>query len=409
MLNKSFFPIFSNYPDLIYLDSAATTQKPHAVLEAIQNYYEHSHANVRRGAYQLAEASTSAWVDSHQIITDFFGAASEELIMTRNCTEALNLVAFGWGRSHVSAGDVVVVTEDAHHSNFVPWQILAQEKEAELLVLPVTNEGVLDIGAAQQMLMERGSRVKAIALTMITNVIGVRQPVDELALWIRQQVWGKRAWIVYDGAQAAGHEVIDFAKLPADALAFAGHKMYGPMGSGGLLIKKDQLSELSPFLFGGGMIESVSVDKTNFSSDYIDRFTAGTPDVASAVGLAAAATFLRKSDVKKISVLEKKLVEKVVSGLAKMAHVELLGPLDKELRSAAVAFLVNGVHAHDVAAYLDSKNIAVRSGHHCAMPLHTRFGWSATTRVSLGIYNSLDDVEAFLLAMRELPNAFYRV
>lgn len=402
------FPLLAgkNGKNLVYLDSAATAQKPQVVLEAINSYYTTSNANVHRGVHALSEASTQAWEESRATVARFFGADVEELIIVRNTTEAINGVVYAWGERMITQGDVIVTSILEHHSNFVPWQMLAQKKNAVLEVVGVTPEGQIDTASLEAALKTHGKSVRLVALSHVSNVLGSKLDVEEVARLLK--TYAPDARLLLDSAQAAPHLPINFHDLGADFLAFSGHKLYGPMGSGGLLVKKSLLTsgEFAPWLFGGGMIGEVRIQKTTFSDDLTDRFTAGTPDVASAVGLAKAIEYLQSLGWEAIQAHEHTLVEYALQRLQTMPEVTVVGPLSTNQRVGSIAFVYTGVHAHDVAQVLDSQGIAVRSGHHCAMPLHEQFAWGATVRASFGVYNSTEDIDRLVDGLKKVQAVF---
>jgi len=414
---RSQFPILSREVHgvpLVYLDNAATTQKPLSVLAAIGEYYTQHNANVHRGVHTLSDESTQIWSESRRTIARFFGASSDQLIATRNTTEAVNSLVYGWGEQHVSAGDVIAVGLAEHHSHFVPWQELARRKGAEFVVLPSGEDGRLDRELVSGFLHPLRERLKVVAVTHISNVLGV---VDSLFIGDLLSEWGIRdqVWVSLDAAQSAARLPLDIEALPVDSLAFSGHKLYGPMGIGGLVVRRSRLPELQPVLFGGGMITEVSATRTTFAEEFEDRFTAGTPDVASLAGLAAAIEFVQGIGLEKIQTHEEELTGYALERLAEVPEIEIVGPKTPRdehgnlIRLGSVAWLYKGVHAHDVAQILDRSGIAVRSGHHCAMPLHSARGWPATTRASFAVYNCKKDIDVLVAALREVKKIMFRV
>lgn len=400
VLLKSQFPIFRTYPNLVYLDNSATTQKPQCVIGAIGKYYQTSNANVHRGVHKLSDISTNDWLEARKNIAQFFGAVPEELVITRNTTESINAVAYGWGERNLHAGDVILSTVMEHHANIVPWQELCKRAGAKLRFVPVLPNGQLDYDWLMDNLNQQ---VKLVVATYVSNVLGTVNDVTRIIDLAHEM--GIRTLI--DAAQAVSRVKIDFNYLNADFLTFSGHKMYGPMGIGGLLVKKSLLAseEFRPYLFGGGMIEAVTLEKSTYNEDFADRFTAGTPDVASAVGLAEACKFLSDLTMPAVNSHDRQLTALTLEKLSNLREIELVGPTDAT-RLGSVAFLYRGVHAHDVAQILDSENIAVRSGHHCCMPLHTHFGWSATTRASFGVYNSPEDIDKLIDGLKKVKKVF---
>lgn len=399
-LLKSQFPIFHTYPNLIYLDNAATTQKPETVIEAIGKYYETSNANVHRGVHKLSDISTNNWSKDRKTIAQFLGAQPEELIITRNATESINGVAYGWGERNLHAGDVIISSVMEHHANIVPWQELCARTGARLEFIPVLPTGQLDYEWLEKHLNQQ---VKLVAVSYLSNALGTVNDVGRVIELAKKY----RVRVLLDAAQAASRIKIDFNKIGADFLAFSGHKMYGPMGVGGLLVKKSLLTseEFRPYLFGGGMIEAVNLDKSTYNEELAERFTAGTPDVVSAAGLAEACKFLSDLTMPAVNSHDWELVALALEKLSSLKEIEIVGPTDAT-RLGSVAFLYRGVHAHDVAQILDSENIAVRSGHHCCMPLHTHFGWSVTVRASFGVYNSPEDIDKLVDGLKKVKKVF---
>lgn len=395
---------------LVYLDNAATSQKPRQVIEAISNYYLNHNANVHRGLHQLSDESTQVWMDSRGVVAKFFGATADELIVTRNTTEALNGVAYGWGDHNLKEGDVILSSLMEHHSNLVTWQELCKRTGARLELVKVDEFGRLDLVDLRKKIEKLP--VKLVAFVHVSNTLGTRNPIETIIPEIRKK--DARIRVVVDGAQAASHIAVDFHALEADFYSVSAHKMLGPMGVGGLFVKKSLLAsgEMQPWLFGGGMIDQVAPESTTFSEDLSDRFSAGTPDVASMVGWAQACEYV--DDVvgmKDVVAHDKQMVEYALEKLSENKHITLIGPtkllatggLD---RVGSVAFLYNKVHAHDVAQVLDSAGVAVRSGHHCTMPLHKHFGWQATVRASFQVYNSTHDIDVLASALQQVAKVF---
>lgn len=407
---QSDFPILSKKihgNKLVYLDNAATSQKPRQVIQSIVNYYENHNANVHRGVHQLSEESTQIFEDSRKVVAQFLGASDEELIFVRNTTEAINGVAYGWALDHIKKDDVILTTEMEHHSDVVPWQEVCKRIGATLHFVKVDQNGRLDLKHLESLL---NSSVKLVALSHVSNTLGTLNPIEKIVTLLKKHAHDAK--ILVDGAQSAPHIKIDFHKLGVDFFIFSGHKMLGPMGIGGLLVRKNLLknNELKPWLFGGGMIESVYIDHTTFHELPQERFTAGTPDVASAVGLAEACWYLDRLEMRDVAEHDRQLVEYTIKQLSKIPEIKIIGPvkaIDGELdRVGSVAFLFEGVHPHDVAQVLDSEGIAVRSGHHCTMPLHTKFGWPGTIRISFQVYNSTEDIDALVSALAKVKKMF---
>jgi cysteine desulfurase/selenocysteine lyase len=420
MLNTSLirqdFPILLRQvqgKQLIYLDNAATSQKPRQVIEAISNYYEQHNANVHRGVHTLSDESTQMWEQSRQTIAHFFGASSQNLILTRNTTEALNGIAYGWGLQNLQAGDVVLTSLLEHHSNLVVWQEVCKRTQSELVFVSVTEAGELDIFDLEQKLEQHGKKVKLVTVSYVSNTTGAVAPLARITAPIRSLAHAQ-VRIAVDAAQAASHLPINFAELDIDFLAFSGHKMLGPMGMGGLLVRRELLdsNEFRPWFFGGGMISSVHQQETTFHEDPRERFLAGTPDVASAVGLATACAYLTNLGAEAVAAHDRVLVRYAYDSLQQLPQLQLLGPVPETIsdesptRAGSVAFLYQGVHAHDVSQVLDSEGIAVRSGHHCTMPLHEHFKWQATTRVSFQVYNTREEIDQLVGALARVAKVF---
>ncbi len=401
-----------NAKPLVYLDNASTSQKPQQVLDAIMDYYQHQNANIHRGVHQLSDESTQVWEHSRQKIAEFFGAHPDELIMVRNTTEALNGVAYGWADHNLSEGDVILTSLLEHHSNLVVWQEVAKRTGAKLAFANLTEAGVLDLEDFQQKLS--GGNVKLLALAHVSNTLGTVNPLSEITK-IVSSVYSAadRPRIVIDGAQAAPHMPISFADLGIDFYAVSGHKMLGPMGVGALLVRRELLEsgEMRPWFFGGGMIASVKTDRTILSENMVDRFTPGTPDVASAVGLAAACGYLKELGMANVQEHDTNLVNYTLERLSKVPELTIVGPVSatessRLVRLGSVSFLYQGVHSHDVAQVLDSEGIAVRSGHHCTMPLHERYRWVATTRASFQVYNSEAEIDVLVRGLEKVKKVF---
>jgi cysteine desulfurase / selenocysteine lyase len=410
---KGDFPIFQtliNDQELIYLDSSATSQKPQAVIDAVSSYYQSSNANVHRGAHSLSDASTAVYEKSRKTIANFFSAQNEELILVKNTTEATNGLAYGWGDHNIAVGDVIITTIMEHHSSLVVWQQLAHRKKAKLEIILLTDQGTLDLEQLQELLQKYGNKVKLLATTHVSNTLGVINPIGHIGALLKK--YSRQARFYVDAAQSVPHMPVAFSYLQkhgVDFLVFSGHKMLGPMGVGCLFVRKSILEsgEMKPWLFGGGMIESVQPTSATFHQDNIpELFTAGTPDVASAVGLATACTYLKKIGMEKVFQHDQKLMAFALQELQKNPRVTIIGLNKASERLGIISFTYQGVHAHDVAQILDSQGIAVRSGHHCTMPLHSFLGLIATVRVSFQIYNTTQDVEALVSGLKKVDTVF---
>lgn len=379
------FPILAT-PGLAYLDSAASAQKPLRVLDAMNRVYKEAYANVHRGLYPLGEASTLAYENARETVARFLHCAPQEVVFTRNATEALNLVAMTWGRANVQPGDIVLTTIAEHHSNFLPWQALANEKGAEFRVLPVTASGELDLQQVAEVMAT--GRVRVMAVAHVSNVLGVRNPISRLADLAHRH----GAILVVDGAQAVGHARTEVDSLGCDFYAFSGHKAYGPTGIGVLYGKSQLLQQMPPLMLGGEMIRSVSIQRSTWA-DAPQRFEAGTPPFVEAVGLAEALTMLQEVGIFPIMTHEARLVRKLTALLSAVPGVTVLGPPPGG-RTGLVSFTLQSLHPHDIAGFLGTLGVSVRAGHHCAQPLHDALGIPASVRVSLGLYNDAGDLIA---------------
>lgn len=396
---------------LVYLDSAATSQKPQVVLDAIQRYYTTANANVHRGVHTLGDRSTQAWHQARKTIATFLGAAADELVVTRNATEALNWAAQA-AAERVQADDIILVTQLEHHSNLVPWQRLAEKKLAHLVVIPTLPTGFLDVAWLRQKLADLAwaKKVKVLATSHVSNAIGTVLPLE--ALQTLKQQFFPQAWWVVDGAQGAPHLAVHFDAWPEITMyAVSAHKMLGPMGVGALLVKHSVLENLSPWLTGGGMIDAVTVANATFHSDLEERFSAGTPDVAGLVGWAAACDYLETIGLTQLAAHDEMLVAETLERLDQFPKITVVGPkqtrIDGQLvRCGSVTFIYQGVHAHDVGQILDSEGVAVRSGHHCTMPLHQAYGWTATVRASFQCYTSSDDIARLQVGLQKVAQVF---
>jgi cysteine desulfurase/selenocysteine lyase len=400
---------------LVYLDSGATSHKPRQVLDAERGFYEQKNAAVHRGAHQLAEEATDAFEGARETVARFIGARTQEVVFTKNATEALNLVAYAFSnaaatgamdgvdpalaaRFALGAGDEIVITEMEHHSNLVPWQELARRTGATLRWIGVTDDGRLNLDDLDTVITDR---TKVVAFTHVSNVLGTINPVA--AVVERARAVG--ALTVLDACQSVPHLAVDVADLGVDFLAFSGHKMLGPMGIGVLWGRYDLLAAMPPFLTGGSMIEIVRMEGSTYA-DPPQRFEAGVPMAAQAVGLAAACDYLSALGMPRVSAHEHALTQELLAGLALRPWVRVVGPVDGNDRSGAVAFAVEGIHPHDVGQILDDAGVAVRVGHHCAWPLHRRMNLTATTRASLAAYNTSADIDALLTALDRVPVVF---
>jgi cysteine desulfurase/selenocysteine lyase len=384
---------------LIYLDNAATSQKPTAVVEAMEAYYCTYTANVHRGLHTLSEEATDAYEGARHKIARFVNAGSHrEVIYTRNTTESINLVAWTWGRANLGPGDTILASEMEHHSNMVPWQLLAEQTGAKLAYIPISDEGLLDMDALDAMLDER---VKLVAITHMSNVLGTINPVAEIAR--RAHTVG--ALVLVDGAQSVPHMPVDVRAVDADFYAFSGHKMIGPTGIGILYGKRALLEAMPPFMAGGDMIKRVAYGGAEWN-DLPWKFEAGTPAIAEAIGLGAAVDYLSNVGMSNVKAHEQAITEYALERLAEVPGLRVIGPPDASQKGAVCAFAMQDIHPHDIAQVLDHEGVAVRAGHHCAMPLHHKFGLIATTRASFYLYNTFQEVDRLIEALYRVKTTF---
>ena len=393
------FPLFEQPENrgLVYLDSAATSQRPRQVLEAMDQFYRHDNANPHRGAYRLAERATEAYEAARSRVATFIGAGrSEEIVFTRNATEAVNLVAYGWAERFVGEGDEIIVTELEHHSNLVPWQMVAQRRKAKLRYLEFDAAGNLDIGQLEGML---SGRSRLLAITQVSNALGTINPLRAFI----DKAHAAGALVLVDGAQSVPHMAVDVRALNADFVVFSGHKMLGPLGIGVLYARMEHLDAMEPFLFGGDMISSVGY----LSSEWNDvpwKFEAGTQNVAGAVGLAAAIDYLEGIGMAAVAEHDRKLTRLALEKLAGIEQLALYGPPPE--RGPVVSFNLSTIHPHDLATFLDQKGIAIRSGHHCAQVVMRKLALAATARASFYLYNDEEDVERLVTGLLQAKDYF---
>jgi len=398
------FPLLGrlmNGKPLVYLDSAATSQKPRAVLDALLEYYQHYNANVHRGIYRIAEEATARYEGSRAKLAAFLGAARpEEIVFTRGTTEAINLVASAWGRANIGPGDEIVLSVMEHHSNIVPWQLLAAERGARLRYIPVTDDGRLDLPAYERLL---GPRTKLVSVTHQSNVLGTVNPIRMMA----ERAHSVGALILVDAAQSVPHQAVNVAALSVDFLAFSGHKMLGPTGSGGLWARYELLEAMPPYHGGGEMIMKVELEHSTFK-DPPHKFEAGTPNIADSIVLGVAADYLLGIGFDAIARAERDLTAYGLRRLREVSGLTILGPQDTVDRGGALAFTMDVVHPHDIAQVLDQDGIAIRAGHHCAEPLHRRFNIAASARASLHVYSTPDDIDALIAGLHKVNRLFGR-
>jgi cysteine desulfurase / selenocysteine lyase len=384
-----------NGKPVAFLDSAASTQKPRQVLDAMRDFYEHRYANVHRGVYRLAERATEGYEGAREKVRAFLHASStREIVFTRSATEAINLVAYAWGLEHLGPGDVVVVTELEHHSNFVPWQYVASRTGATFEHIPIDDAGELQLDALDR--VAAAGRVKVVANNLVSNSLGTINPVEALAAWAHEQ----GAIMVVDAAQAAPHRPVDVQALGCDFLAISSHKLLGPSGVGALWGRAELLERMQPFNLGGEMIRSVALDRTSWN-ELPYKFEAGTPAIAEAVGFGAAIDYLGELGLESIERHEHDLTAYALERLGELPYVRVFGP-PVERRAGIVSFDVEGVHPHDVAQILDWEGVAVRAGHHCTQPLMTRLGVAATTRASFYVYTIPEEIDRLVEGLKKV-------
>lgn len=382
---------------LVYLDNAATSQKPKAVIDAIVGYYEHDNANIHRGVHYLSEKATEDFESARKAVQRFINAKQpNEIIFVRSATEAINLVAQTYGRVHVGDGDEVLITAMEHHSDIVPWQLLCQEKQAKLRVAPINERGELILEEFERLL---GPRTKMVAVGHVSNALGTINPLKQMIALAHL----KSIPVVVDGAQAAPHLRIDVQDLDCDFYAISGHKMYGPTGIGILYGKMALLEAMPPYQGGGDMISSVTFEKTTYNR-VPHKFEAGTPDMSGAVGLHAAIDYLNRLGMDKIAAYEHDLLAYATQKLSAIPGVRLIGTAKD--KASVLSFVIEGVHPHDIGTILDQEGIAIRTGHHCAQPVMERFGIDATARASLGLYNTRDEIDTLVHGIQKVKEVF---
>ena len=397
------FPVFerphrSGRP-LTFLDSAASAPKPQAVIDAVADAYAHHYANVHRGIYELSEDATARFEDARRAVARFIGAPSErEVVFVRNATEAINLVAYSWGRTNIGAGDLILSTEMEHHANIVPWQQLAAETGATLEFVAITDDGRLDLDDLRARLA-RGP--KLLAVGHVSNAIGTINPISEIS----RLAHDAGALVILDAAQSVPHMPVDVKALGVDFLALSGHKMLGPSGIGALWARRDLLEAMPPFLTGGSMISKVTLTGTTWAEVPL-KFEAGTPAIAEAIGLHAAIDYLERIGMSKVRAHERFLFERAREALDVIDGVRMLGPESAEEHAAVISLVIEGVHPHDVATIFDHHGVAVRAGHHCAQPVMARYDLPATTRASFYVYNDVDDIDRLVEAIAATRTLF---
>lgn len=382
---------------LVYLDNGATTQKPATVIQVERDFYEHSNANIHRGVHWLSQHATDLYDQARVTTQQFLNAARvEEIVFTSGTTDGINLVAYSWGLENLSAGDEILLTGLEHHSNIVPWQLVAQKTGATIRVVPVLDDGELDLSAYQNLLSEK---TKLVGIVHVSNALGTVNPIAEM-ITMAHEVGAK---VLIDGAQAVAHTPVDVQALGCDFYVFSGHKIYGPTGTGVLYARYEVLDAMSPWKGGGDMIHTVSFEQSTYAP-VPQRFEAGTPNIAGFVVLAEALRYVLDIGLEAIAAHEDALLAYATAQLKAMKGIQLVGTAEK--KAAVLSFLVDGVHPHDLGTILDMDGVAIRAGHHCAMPLMTRLGIPGTARASFAIYNSFDDVDALVASLKKAQKLF---
>src|SRR6266403_592278 len=397
---KTDFPIFKNYPELVYLDSSATSQKPQSVIDTVSEFYEKNNSNIHRGIYDLSQHATELFENTRKKVAEFIGADSEkEIIFTSSTTESINLAAYGWARKFLQKGDIIVLSEMEHHSNLVPWMRLRKEIGVEIFFITIDNEGRLNYKDFDIDF----SKVKLLALTHVSNVLGTINPIADIVSFFRKN--GSDTRVLIDAAQSVPHIQIDVKALNCDFLTFSSHKMLGPSGVGVLWAKQEILETMDPLLVGSHMIKKVTKNTVSFA-DLPEKFEPGTRNIEGVIGLSAAIDYLQKIGMGEIEKYEKELTEYTISMFASQKNVKLFGPATSENRIGVFSFAVGTVHPHDVAEVLNRSQIAVRSGHHCAQPLMTCLGVSGTTRASFYLYNTKEDIDKLVEGIELVKQTF---
>lgn len=402
---KDRFPILTRKirgKRLVYLDNAATTQKPESVINSLSEFYKKHNANVHRGLHMLSTESSEMYENSRSVVADFIGAAtSPEIIFTRNATESLNLVSYAWGRKFLKKNDVVVITEMEHHSNIVPWLILREEKGIKIEWVSVGDDGLLDMESYKKILRKNKKRVKMVSVVHISNTLGTINPVKEVGALAHEA----GAVFMVDAAQSAARQKLDVNEIDADFLVFSSHKMYGPTGIGVLYGRRDLLDAMNPWMGGGDMIRRVTKDEFDVN-DLPWKFEAGTPNIADGAVLTKAVEFINEVGFDWIIKHERELIGYAMKKLKNLDGVVIYGPSNLEKRLGVIAFSVEGIHPHDISSLVDEDGVAIRAGHHCTMPLHIKLGISATARISFAVYNTKEDVDVFIESLKNAKEMF---
>jgi len=396
------FPIFKkkiNGKDLVYLDNASTTQKPYSVINSITDFYSNYNSNIHRAVYQLAEEATDLYEQSRKKIANFINVRPEEIIFTRNTTESINLIAHSWARSNLKKDDIIAITEIEHHSNIVPWQILCQEIGTRLEYVGIDESGFLDVEYLIELISSR--KVKLVSISHMSNVLGTIVPIERIIKTAHQY----DIPVIVDGAQSVPHMPVDAKNLDCDFLVFSAHKMLGPTGVGVLYAKKELLEKMKPFMGGGDMIKEVFKFHTNYN-EVPYKFEAGTPNIADVVGFGAAVDYLEKIGMENIRKHEIYLTEYALESMQSLKYIIIYGPMDSKFRGGVISFNIADIHPHDLATIMNDHGIAIRSGHHCAQVLMQRLDVPATSRASFYIYNTKEEIDKFVNAIKEAGRIF---
>ncbi|UHL64649.1 cysteine desulfurase [Paralcaligenes sp. KSB-10] len=382
---------------LVYLDNGATTQKPASVIDAERDFYRDANANIHRGVHSLSQHATDLYEAGRERVRSFLNAGrSEEIVFTRGTTEAINLVAFSWGRAQLKPGDEIILSGMEHHSNIVPWQLIGEQTGAVLRVVPISDRGELDMEAYGKLL---GPRTRLVAVAHVSNALGTVNPIAEIA----RQAHEAGAKVLVDGAQAVAHQAVDVQALDCDFYVFSGHKLYGPTGIGALYARHELLSAMPPWQGGGDMIRTVSFERTTYA-DIPQRFEAGTPNIAGVIGLAAAIDYVQGLGMDRIAAHEQAILAYGTDALTRLPGLRLIGTAHD--KAGILSFVVEGIHPHDLGTILDTEGIAIRAGHHCAMPVMTRYGIPGTARASLALYNDERDIDALVAGILKAQAMF---
>lgn len=404
MMDRDFYKDFPNLREkdgerVIYLDSGATTQKPQSVIDAVERYYREENANPHRGAYKLSMKATEVYENAREKVREFIGAKKvEEVIFTKNSTEAFNLLAMSFGMNFIEEGDEIVISIAEHHSNLIPWQNVARAKKAVLKYMYVNENGELTDDEINSKITEK---TKLVSVTGVSNVLGIKNPIEKII----KVAHGVGAKVIIDGAQMVPHRKVNVQELDADFLVFSGHKMLAPMGIGVLYGKEEILNDMPPYMFGGDMVEYVYEDDATFAP-LPAKFEGGTQNVGAAAGLAAAIDYLNEVGMENIEAIEKELTSYAIEKLTKLPYIKIYGTADSDKKEGVISFEMDGVHPHDVSSILDNYNIAVRAGNHCAQPLMRFYDVNSTTRASLYFYNTKEDVDRLVEGLEKIYNMF---